>query len=381
MAGVKEAVICYESGRMQRCMQWPEFEAILDRYIPLQELSSQSTEWIYVHNNADQWSCVLFTLAFDEQGLADERWNLPLQRLCGQAPLQSIDGVMLRLMQAGECRVSAIRSQLWDLPEQQSRQDFISSIQSIFERSELGFSRGDSNVSSDSDETSSENTDAASTPGDIHNELRDLNLRVADLKAALTAFKSNSERERAALLKERESLSRHWQEKNTLLRDQIKALEAQITGSDSSLDGEGLLKIQKRRFQHDLVHLRDQLREQRRENEILRQELDALRLAGDSSLLKQLMDAGVSFVVCHPGVDDLLLPLSEAQRYLQDPLEYIAAHCGVSKAHYEAWLEHWRMPVCAAAAAEQRCGKTLEPVSQPASFIAGVSDRCETHKA
>ena len=88
----------------------------------------------------------------------------------------------------------------------------------------------------------------------------------------------------------------------------------------------------------------------------------------------------MSFVVCHPGVEDLLLPLSEAQRYLQDPLEYIAAHCGVSKAHYEAWLEHWRMPVCAAAAAEQRCGKTLEPVSQPASFIAGVSDRCETHR-
>ncbi len=377
----QEAVIFYESGRMQRCMQWPEFEAVLDRYIPMQDLASASADLVYARHKGDQWSCVLFRLSFDAEGLADKRWNLPLQRLAEQAPSQAVGGAMLRLMQASECRVSAIRGQLWDLPADRSPDALLEALNALFQRNDLGFGRP-ANAKAEYEQNISEADVAAGVaPG----ERRDLQLELADLKAALRAYKSSAEKERAGLLRERDALSRHWQEKNALLREQVRQLESQLLNqSAQSSDGDlpDLLVTQKRRFQHDLVHLRDQLRELRRDRESLKQELDDLRLAGDSALLQQLMDAGVSFVVCHPGVEDLLLPLSEAQSYLQDPLAYIAAHCGVAKVHYETWLEHWRLPVCGAVnEAGDRCAKPVQPVSDPAKFKAGQSDRCEAHQA
>lgn len=378
---VQEAVIFYESGRMQRCMQWAEFEAVLDRYIPMQDLASGTADLVYARKKGEQWFCVLFCLNFDEQGLADERWNLPLQALSEQAPSQAVNALMLKLMQAKACRSSAIRSQLWDLPEDRSLERFLEALENLFQRSDLGFSQGKKKQAA-----SDHVIEKASIESRQSGERRDLELELAELKAALLAYKTSAEKERDGLLRERDALSKHWQEKNALLREQIRQLESQCLqqGETQSAAAElpDLLSSQKRRFQHDLVHLRDQLKALRSDRESIKQELRELQVAGHSALLQQLMDAGVSFVVCHPGVDDLLLPLSEAQAYLQDSVAYIAAHCGVSKSHYETWLEHWRLPVCTStSAAGERCAKPVPPVSDPTQFQIGCSDRCQAHQA
>lgn len=57
------------------------------------------------------------------------------------------------------------------------------------------------------------------------------------------------------------------------------------------------------------------------------------------ALVRKLAEAGIGFMVNFPGGGCMDLPAEEVLAYLQDRDAWFAQACGVSKAHYLAWLE------------------------------------------
>ena len=60
-----------------------EFEAILDCFVPMPELSNMAVDAVYVQLSGQLLvrSAVFFNIDFDSEGFADKRWNIPLQQL------------------------------------------------------------------------------------------------------------------------------------------------------------------------------------------------------------------------------------------------------------------------------------------------------------
>jgi hypothetical protein len=65
-----------------------------------------------------------------------------------------------------------------------------------------------------------------------------------------------------------------------------------------------------------------------------------------NSVFYQLDDAGINFVIYHPGVSHLIFEVNEIDAYLSNNMAFVGTKCGVSEFHYRAWLNYYYNPSC-----------------------------------
>ncbi len=112
-----EAVFFFDESGVCKEMMYPEFEAILDGVVGINEWAGDSVRASYVVINGQHQveSCVLFTISFDRQGLASKSWNLPLRHLvdtAGAGP--NLGAGPIRLSCKSQCSVAWHHADMWD---------------------------------------------------------------------------------------------------------------------------------------------------------------------------------------------------------------------------------------------------------------------------
>lgn len=112
-----EAVMLFAGNQIAREMLYPEFEAILDGFVPIPDFAGQSVKGAYLVINAQLkvTAAALFLLDFDGKGLVDRRWNVPLQQMvsvAGKGP--DMGAGAIRLVCYSQCPIEWHQKKLWD---------------------------------------------------------------------------------------------------------------------------------------------------------------------------------------------------------------------------------------------------------------------------
>lgn len=112
-----EAVIFFADGKICKEMMYSEFEAVLDGVVGLNDFAGDTipAAFVIVSTQLKITHCVLFTIRFDRQGLADRAWNIPLRHLAetgGQGP--DLGAGPIRLACRSQCPVAWHTDMLWD---------------------------------------------------------------------------------------------------------------------------------------------------------------------------------------------------------------------------------------------------------------------------
>ena len=112
-----EAVYLFKDDQIARELLYPEFEAILDGFIPVPDFISASAKAVYVQINSNLCitGAVFFLLGFDAKGMVDRRWNVPLQQLVDSAGAgPDLGAGPIRLACYSQCPVEWHQKNLWD---------------------------------------------------------------------------------------------------------------------------------------------------------------------------------------------------------------------------------------------------------------------------
>jgi hypothetical protein len=112
-----EAVMFITARGISKQMFFTEFEALLDGVVNMPEYADQQMRMAYVLINPRLLikAVVLFYLDFDEQGVPDSGWNIPLQTLASRAERGADLGAgPIRLACHSQCPQAAQQMYLWD---------------------------------------------------------------------------------------------------------------------------------------------------------------------------------------------------------------------------------------------------------------------------
>lgn len=409
-----EAVYLLTAEQITKEMRFSEFEAVLDRYISVPEFGNKVVKGIYVAVDAELQPIagVLFALPFDGKGLADPKWHLNLTSLVKHAAIKIANfPVVERESYQGDKRD---RGLLWSPKSQQAGEKVVSLVLSRLAENQLGLK-----VAKKVTEVHVEPTvSAAQAPAqwqEVELQLRQqkdaLQARVSELEEKIQAEQGKNlslERhyqkfiqekdEKLALLNQKLSGSKQEAEAHAKLsaRSQARLVEAEealesITERYESILAEQSEKLQQLEDKND-QDLISKLKKQNNRLSIDREYFDGMRQKLEQQLahsreqlqdaieqsaeglLKRLQGSDVEMVVYQPGAGHTAIPPKRLIDYLDDPYAWAAEHCGVSRAHYLAWLEHFDRPVC------QECGKPAQRVSSPIDFDPQKDTYCSLHK-
>lgn len=123
-----EAVVFFDRGQLSREMLLSEFEAILDAVVPMAEFSSDTAKAVYVRINSklQVTAAVFFLLSFDADGIADKRWNVPLQQLADNSSRgPDLGAGPIRLACHSQCSVAWHQKNLWNPEMTASLNNFV----------------------------------------------------------------------------------------------------------------------------------------------------------------------------------------------------------------------------------------------------------------
>lgn len=112
-----DAVFFFSGGQIIRELLYPEFEAILDGFIPFPDAANKVAKAVYIQLGPELQiaGTVFFLLGFDAKGMADRRWNIPLEQLlesAGSGP--DLGAGPIRLACYSQCPVPWQQKNLWD---------------------------------------------------------------------------------------------------------------------------------------------------------------------------------------------------------------------------------------------------------------------------
>ena len=425
-----EAVFFFVEDHIAREMLYPEFEAILDGFVPMPEYAGKTARAAYlvIDSQLQITALVFFLIAFDARGIADNRWNLPLQTLVAQAAGgPDLGAGPIRLVCFSQCPAVWQRSSLWDPDMQPGRNSFVM-LRKAVTSNRLGLIRRQPEPQAD---TALAHREAQEIKKALHQQysqaMRDRLARLLkEQRLRITTINNRHQRQR-------EELSRNHQHRLELYRDKVHQLQAhnrELIGRLETLKEDFSAKLQKidgmreyfsrklksvrqdddaqwqamrehyelefsTRLQNETMALEERL--EMREMELLyrhqqesalkeeiarlRQENQSLLLRGEGHLLERLDQAGLKLVAFQPGVGPVTVSPDEVSDYLDNPEAFAAREAGVSLPVYRDWLAHCRQPECTASTTEdESCGEPLVTVGHPADFHAGESDRCATHQ-
>ena len=437
-AVTSEAILFYGDKGVTKSMLYSDFEAILDGMVGVPELAGDQVRGAYCLVNAQLQviAAVLFLIDFDDDGMADHAWNVPLRHLAEHGgPGPDMGTGPIRLACKSQCPVAWHQEQLWDPTMKPGHNDFVFMRDVIRERgSKLGLFVDDSAPAPAAAAPAPAPQAAAQIPvvapepagksaaqqqKDDEERLR-LARTLKELRLRIQTMDSKHKEEVAQLRyahqQKEEILStqlekvlmqfRSLKSQNVALKEQSDSLKAQVSSLNSSLEEQAMRKtdhgseIEILTEQYKIA-LEQRLEEERarltedmnaREMDVLNRdekiaELQAdlsdakreqIRMAnsGAEKLLEKLQTLGLNFIAFHPGAGHISINAHEISDYMQNPVAFAARKCLVTEDHYRAWLAHYENPVCQVEVGEGRaCGKRVIRVDVPNQFKPGVSDR------
>ncbi len=113
----RDAVFFFNGGQIVRELLYPEFEAILDGFIPFPDAADSTLKAVYLQVGTELHiaGTVFFLLSFDSKGMADRRWNVPLEQLLESAgPGPDLGNGPIRLACYSQCPIPWQQKNLWD---------------------------------------------------------------------------------------------------------------------------------------------------------------------------------------------------------------------------------------------------------------------------
>lgn len=429
-AVTSEAILFFDHRGISKSMLYSDFEAILDGMVGVPEFTDKEVRGAYclVNGHLKVRALVLFNIDFDEDGMADTTWNVPLRHLAehaGQGP--DMGAGPIRLACRSQCPVAWHQDQLWDPGMKPGANDFIAIRDLILERGpKMGLEIDDDmdsnmapppvlagqapTIRPDEDDSRKKDDEERVRLARIIKELR---LRVQTLE--------NSQSEEVAKLRyaaqQKEEILNAQLEKvlgqfkalksqNGALREQNDSLKAQVMSLNKSLEEqthqsanqgselEVLTEQYKLALEQRLEEERAKLAEQihAKEMDVLtrddligqqKEQIAELKRnqvkeasTGAQKVLEKLEDLGLSFIAFHPGAGHISVPADQIASYMENPVAFAARKCLVTEDHYRAWLAHYENPVCQVRAGVegQVCGKRVIRVEVPNQFKPGVSD-------
>lgn len=439
-----EAVFLFQGDQILRELLYPEFEAILDGFIPVPDYANSSAKAVYVQLNHQLCvtGAVFFLLGFDEKGIVDRRWNVPLQQLLASAgPGPDMGAGQIRLACYSQCSVSWHQKNLWDPQMAPGKNTFVALRQAV-KANRFGFvAKVDATPVADIDDDAIPTLKPLSAEDfereqqaiqeQLHEaynkELREkVALLTKEQRLRIATLTSEQQERLHELQQEHQQRLEAYQqqmadfkrakaeleERNRSLKENLDAQAAKIEGIreyfelklKSAQQGESSqLQALKQNYEVELdvkiqaatAELREMLEMRevelfyRHQNEralkeeivALKQENQGLVKNGGDQLLSRLAKAGINFVSFQPGVGQLSIPVDDLGRYLENTPAYIAEKSGVSESLYIAWWAHYQNPCCHASDPKgQPCGHRVKRIESPLEFHPGESDRCDQHK-
>jgi hypothetical protein len=437
-----EAVFLFQEEQISRELLYPEFEAILDGFIPVPDFANTSAKAAYVQ--VDHSLCVtgvvFFLLGFDAKGMVDRRWNVPLRQLietAGSGP--DMGAGAIRLACYSQCSIAWHQKSLWDPLMQRGNNSFVAMRKAV-KANRLGLivkpvaakePKPTAPVQAVRSAQEAEREQVA-LEQKLHDhyaqELRDKmamlikeqRLRIATImnqhQAKYHAVQHEHQQRLLAYQQKHqqfEQQNKELAERNRNLKDTLDVQATKIEGmreyfahklKAAQQDESSQVQVLQENFALELdakiraatAELREMLdmREvelfYRHQNEsalkdeivnIKRENQQLLKNSGDQ-LLGRLTKAGVNLVVFLPGLGEIAIALDDIGRYLEDPQAYAADKAGVSEVIYIAWLEHHKSPCCNAVDPRGNlCGRSIPMLETPIEFHPGESDRCAQHQA
>lgn len=436
-----EAVFLFQEGQISRELLFPEFEAILDGFIPVPDYANASAKAAYVQvdHSLRVTGIVFFLLGFDAKGMVDRRWNVPLRQLIETAGTGPDMGAgAIRLACYSQCPIAWHQKNLWDPLMQRGNNSFVATRKAV-KANRLGLIVRP--VVEDevkpvvpvvavrsSQEVEREQLALEQKLHDHYTqELRDKmamlikeqRLRIATMlnqhQAKFHAMQHEHQQRLLAYQQKHQQLERQNKElaeRNRHIKDSLDVQATKIEGmreyfahklNAARQDESSQVQVLQENFSLELdakiraatAELREMLdmREvelfYRHQNEsalkdeivnLKRENQQLLKNSGDQ-LLGRLTKAGVNLVVFLPGLGEVAIALDDIGRYLEDQQAYAADKAGVSEAIYSAWLEHHHSPCCNAVDSRGHvCGKSISALETPLEFHPGESDRCAQHQ-
>ncbi|WP_097460694.1 DNA repair protein [Mangrovitalea sediminis] len=400
------AVYFMDGGQVLRQMKGTEFDAFLDGYVGLSDLTDTDVKAVYVVISPALAveSLVFFRIYFDEEGRADPSWNIPVEALGkqgGRGP--DLGGGPIRLVCRSQCPDPAVAGDLWDPDMTPGSNDF-QAIRKAVEANRLGFQRREAVVEEEipvlTPAAESERVEVPDTEAEHRKKLawmiREQRLRIKTLQSAHRDQIAELQRQHRL---EVQSLRREFQESgqrmeqlrvaNEQLKQRLAERNAQYLSLQAMVPEAGE-EPSPQTVSAETVLLQEQLERKQRELDLRAEQVSALerqyqdlqeRQPDDDSLMARVRNQEVFVVAYHPGVGHITLPYDEISDYFDNPVAYAAEKCGLSEPAYRQWLDHYEHPVCRFLEDGEPCGAPVLRVAVPADFVAGRDDRCDIHLA
>ncbi|HSC66087.1 MAG TPA: hypothetical protein VLC79_00240 [Cellvibrio sp.] len=434
-----EAVFLFQQEQISRELLYPEFEAILDGFIPVPDFANSSAKVAYVQINQNLCitGIVFFLLGFDAKGMVDRRWNVPLRQLveaAGSGP--DMGAGATRLACYSQCPIAWHQKNLWDPLMQPGNNNFVA-LRKAVKTNRLGLIVKPATTKAPEKQALAEAAkvtkhEQVALEKKLHDhyeqELRDkMAMLIKEQRLRIATLMNQHQAKFHAVQHEHQQRLLAYQQKHAQFEQRNKELVDRNRNLKESLDVqankiEGMreyfahkLKAAQQGESGQMQALQDnfalevdvkiraataELREMldmrevelfyRHQNEtalkeeivnLKRENQQLLKNSGDQ-LLGRLTKAGVNLVIFVPGLGEIAIALDDIGHYLEDPDAYAADRVGVNEAIYIAWLEHHKSPRCNAVDSRgHSCGKSIPVIETPLEFHPGESDRCELHQA
>ncbi len=424
-----EAVILFRNEKVDRELQYPEFEAVMDGYVPIPDYAATRSKAVYIRVNSQLLitTAVFFLVDFDEKGMLAKSWNVPFQQLAekaGKGPNLGADAI--RLACFSQCPIPWQQDNLWDPQMEPGRNSFVLMRKAVAaNRLGLLFPETEKVEHKVEVNTSIEKKEAleASLRRRFSQELRDrlaqtikeqrlrintinsryeLKINKLKLESQSKLFKYTSQiesnkKEMIRLEKDHQLLERelilqrnkvdglheYFERKLTSSdfneKEQVQALEENFDEKLQNSTRELTEKLDEREMA--LFYSQQQCDGLQSEISLLKDENKDLLTSGGYQLLVRLEKSGISFVTAQPGVDNLTISATEISDYLDDKPAYIASKCGVDEKLYALWIDHYHAPCCTALDQDrEECGVGVKRIVNLEDFQDGESNRCNEHR-
>lgn len=132
-----EAILFFGVGGVCKGLLYSDFEAVLDGVVGMQEFAGHEMKAAYVtvDGRLNVTGLVLFTISFDERGVADRTWNIPLRHMVEKADRgPDLGAGQIRLACRSQCPIQWHQEQLWDPNMKPGENDFVYVRDAIRER-------------------------------------------------------------------------------------------------------------------------------------------------------------------------------------------------------------------------------------------------------
>ncbi len=427
-----QAVLFFGKESISKELLYPELEALLDGFVPLEEWAGSNQKAAYVEFNHEfvVVAAVFFTMKFDAKGAVDSAWNLPLvdmARTTTRGP--DMGAGPIHIACASQCPIAYFKDWLWD-PDLTPQSNHLKQIKRALKRNRLGVhfrnnqAGGEEKLPADLQRLELQFSQQFNKQYEqvmreqmaqlLEGQRSRIASMTSDKDQAMDAMRAEHARAIAALetqLAAREAQLQDAQartrELSATIDGQIQKIEglreyyehklrrsqgseaesleavkvrleaqlnAKVTAATAQL--QELLKMK----EVELLYRSEHEEQLRQDIARLRREQQEFQANSGNQFLEKLSRKGVNFVTYQPGAGHITIPYSEMEHFLDNPSAFTASYCGVSEKLYLAWLKHYQTPVCAALDEQgEICAADLPRVVNPAEFVPGESDCCEKH--